>query len=195
MKSRSNDIDESLYTQAESSKHCKCPPWLQPSQGAWLAPLLFTHSGPGSWVEVNFTVAAIDFPDALPLNPKTLVSGISGERCAFVNLTVKSKFTKEKKLKEPQAYFMPALLLINGGIETCAGNHNKENVTKAEILPWKNPQHCPEASTGDLDSAHVTLMTPLHWYHPFEVTESTQGFSQLVFRLSFTAAAQVYRDF
>lgn len=68
----------------------------------------------------------------------------------------KANLRRKKKKKAPRAYFMPAVLLINWGIETCAGNHNKENVTKAEILPWKNPRLCLEASTGRLQSGHMT---------------------------------------
>lgn len=86
----------------------------------------------------NFTVAAADSPAALPKNTKALVRRVpvSSVRCAFVNLSVKSKFTTEKKKsKALLAYFMPAVPLINWGIEACAGNSNKENVTKAEILP------------------------------------------------------------
>lgn len=193
MKTRSNDIDESLYTQAEWSQRCKYPSRPQPSQGAGLPPsVLVCVPCAGSWVEVNFTVAAIDFPAALPQNPKTLVSCVAGVRCAFVNLSVKSKFTQEKK-KEPQAYFMPAVLLINWGIETCAGNHNKENMTEAEILPWKNPHHCLEASTGDLQSGHMTLMTLLNWFRSFEVTVSAKRFNQLVLKPSFTACKFVWQ--
>lgn len=90
---------------------------------------------------------------------------------------------RRKKPKEPRAYFMPALLLISWGIETCAGNHNKENVTEAEILPWENPHRCLEASTGDLHSGHMTLMSPLDRCHSLQVTVSTECSSHLVLKL------------
>lgn len=101
----------------------------------------------------------------------------------FCQLICQKQISEEKNPKEPPAYFMPALLLINWGIETCAGNHNKENVTKAEILPWKNPHRCLEASTGDLHSGHMALMSPLDWCHSLQVTVLTEGSSHLVLKL------------
>lgn len=82
-------------------------------------------------------MAASDFPAALPQNPQDAREARRRLRrlMCFCQLICQKQIYNGKKKKEPRAYFMPAVPLINWGIETCAGNHNKENVTKAEILP------------------------------------------------------------
>lgn len=52
---------------------------------------------------------------------------------------------------------MGAVSLINWGIETRAGNHNKENVRKAEIRPQKNL--CLQGAAAVSQSGHMTAMT------------------------------------